>query len=698
VNNSLVGRKLGKYKIQSLLGQGGMATVYKGYQEEIDRFVAIKVLPPHPGLDQQFIDRFKLEARTIARLQHPHILPLYDYGVQDDILYLVMAYVEGGSLSDRIQRGPLEPRDAERILRQVAAALDYAHRQGVIHRDIKPDNILMDTEGNALLADFGIVKIAESDSVLTGTGGMVGTPAYISPEQASGDVVSPAADVYSLGVVIWEMLTGARPYTADNPMQVLLKHINAPIPNLRDTAPHLPQALEVLMQRALAKSPQNRYQTATEMMEDFTRAIHSPESLAGLKLSYPLSPDPTAVAEPQPPTQAAPPQATTVVVQGGTNPLILLGGFAIIGIVLVIVVLAVLSGRDRTGEGQSPAATGTADAAATQIAAVPTPTPAPTFGRLSFSTTNSLADTVTLQVQNLKPVSGGLVYVAWLRNTRDNTTLKLGELTIDALGTGVLPPFTDPDGRPLATLFNAVFLSKDAKGVEQPSGEVSYSAQVPGELMDALTEIFIQSPDGLGRDVLENSGYNAGVSAGGPTAGLLVSALAEADIANQHAGLAQRSKDIGGLHLHAEHTINIVQGAKDDYDGDGRGENPGFGVGINRFTELIEKQLDKAANAPTSNRRLQSSLQLIRVCLENTRARAQRIIELEKKFLVATSVESVVQDADLSTTISANLINGTDQNGNGEVEAFEGECGLDQINTVGILIGTLNLVEGPLAK
>ncbi|MBL8120961.1 MAG: serine/threonine protein kinase, partial [Anaerolineae bacterium] len=199
---------------------------------------------------------------------------LYDYGAQEDILYLVMAYVEGGSLGDRIDRGKFAPNEAETILRQVSGALDYAHRQGVIHRDIKPDNILLDKEGHALLADFGIVKIAGGgDSRLTVTGGLVGTPAYMAPEQGTGQTdISGSADIYSLGVVVWEMITGRQPYTAETPMQVVIKHMTEPVPSLRRDGEALPEALEVVMQRVLAKNPQNRYQTAGEFADDFTRA------------------------------------------------------------------------------------------------------------------------------------------------------------------------------------------------------------------------------------------------------------------------------------------------------------------------------------------------------------------------------------------------------------------------------------------
>ena len=289
---SLVGRKLGMYQITELLGQGGMATVYKGYREDIDRYVAVKVLPPHPGLDHQFVDRFKLEARTIARLQHPHILPLYDYGVEDDIIYLVMAYVAGGSLADMMDKGRIPLPEIERVLRQVAGALDYAHRQGVIHRDIKPDNILLDNDGNVLLADFGIVKIVSGESstntnpALTQTGGLVGTPAYMSPEQGSGlSDITTRADQYSLGVVVYEMLTGEPPYTADTPMQVVIKHITEPVPNPSNVNKNLSPEMESVIQRVLAKRPDDRYGTVTEFADDFARATRGEELLTQIPLS-----------------------------------------------------------------------------------------------------------------------------------------------------------------------------------------------------------------------------------------------------------------------------------------------------------------------------------------------------------------------------------------------------------------------------
>jgi len=714
VTTSLVGRKLGSYEIVALLGQGGMATVYKGYRGDIDRYVAVKVLPPHPGLDQQFIDRFKLEARTIARLEHPHILPLYDYGVEDDILYLVMAFIEGGSLANRIDQGPLPLPEIDRLLRQLASALDYAHRQGVIHRDIKPDNILLDKEGNALLADFGIVKISQSGDTLpalTVTGGLVGTPAYMAPEQGSGSSnVTNGADLYSLGVVVYEMLTGQQPYTADTPMQVVIKHINAPVPNPRDVNENLNTAIVTVMQRILAKEPGERYRTATEFADDFRRAIQGSDVFAAGPVFIPADaaaplgtstnplvtptqlPYPT---QPQNPANPTPPQ--TIIVQPGTNPLLLLGGFAIIAVLLVVVVL-VVTGGNRGAD--TPAATLPPTAQPTTVAAAVTA--APTFGTLSFGQTDQPGDTVTLQVQNLKPPAADQQYVVWLLNTTDDSTLKIGELTLNALGSGAMNAYTDPESRVLPALYNAVAISLEPKASmgDTPAGAVAYSAAVPARVMQTLTAIFITAPEGILESALGGGIYDSVDDDGdGPHTGLLRSALAEADRARQHAGLAQSAGTIGGMHSHNEHTLNIMNGELVDYAGDGTPENPGFLKGVSYYLDLMQTELLEAANAPGATIRLQSNIEFVRICLDNSRQRITAIAEHEQQMLAETTdVANVAEVALQSTQLAAALLNGVDANGNGQVDPFEGECGLEQIKTFGPLISTMQLSEGPLPE
>lgn len=702
--SSLVGRKLGTYKITDMLGQGGMATVYKGYREDIDRYVAIKVLPPHPGLDQQFIERFRLEARTIAKLQHPHILPLYDYGVEDDILYLVMAYIEGGSLSNRIDRGQLNVKEVDTLLRQIAPALDYAHRQGVIHRDIKPDNILLDKEGHPLLADFGIAKMSTGGSKLTVTGGLVGTPAYMAPEQASGETdISASADIYSLGIVVYEMLTGKQPFTAETPMQVVLKHMTEPIPSIVNQVEGLPATLELVMQRVLSKSPQNRYKTAAEFAEDFNRAIQGvsldADSTAILDFNARPSPDPTILAPAATPTLTDQPATPTqtIIMQQGFSPLVVLGGFAIIA-VLIVVVLALVLNRPPETTVDSPTAETLIATATTAQVVVATVTEGPSFGRLSFSTTNKTGDTVTLQVENLTPPGADEVYAAWLMNTSTDGTIKLGDLTLDPLGNGVLPPYVDKDGRVLPADFNAITVTRETGEVEAPTGEILYSASVPIEVAEVMQIMYVTSGDGIPFASLNSTEYSPAVLASGPTAGLLDSIIAEGIKARDHAGLAQRAGTVGGMHLHNEHTINITQGALNDLNGDGRGENPGFQKGIYFYIDLINQQLTTAANATGSTLRLQSDLELIRICLDNTRIRADQLVVFEQDSLASPDVESVAQQAIEATKTAAAILNGVDANGNGQVEAFEGECGLMQIRAYGLVAASMSLLQGGLPE
>ncbi len=698
---SLVGQKLGKYEITELLGHGGMATVYQAYQRDVDRSVAIKVLPPHPGQDKQFVERFRLEARTIARLQHPHILPLYDYGDENDILYLVMAYVDGGSLSDRIRRSKLSLDEVQTVFQQVASALDYAHRQNVIHRDIKPDNILLDQEGNALLSDFGIVKLIEDSGTgvsLTGTGGLVGTPAYMSPEQAQGLTVSQQSDIYSLGIVVFEMLTGQQPYQAETPMQVVLKHITAPVPAIREVAPDLPPELEAVIQQALSKDPTQRYDSAQAFYADFVRAVQGDQPVAAtrINLNQTMMPNAATTLMPAGTVQLQP----TMVAQSPWNPLVLLGGFAIIALLVVAVVVIVLN-FNRPASVTVP----TLEQPTSAVVLAPVNT-APTFGKVTFSTETAPGDTANVQVSGLTQPASGSQYVVWLENTRDQTTTNIGSLKIDALGNGQFV-YTDAAGRMLPTVYNAVVISEEnSAAAAQPSGKIAYSGFLPPELMSALDEILVASPDGIPLAVpaaadayaVPTTDANATLEAAPANGSLIAGALEEANIAMKHAGLAAKATSVATMHTHAEHTINILHGTHQDYNGDGQGQNPGHGFGVPYFLDRIEQKLDAAANAPGADRVMQNQIELIRVCIVNSRSWVDQISTLEAELLPAADMESVHQQLVDSTALADALVNGTDLNQNGQVEPFEGECGLQQINTFGISVGNLTLLAGALPQ
>lgn len=276
---SLTGTMLGKYQIIERLGRGGMAEVYKAYHPQLERYAAVKVLHGFLAEGQDFQARFQREAKAIAALRHPNIVQIYDIDTYDENYFMVMEFIDGGTLKDRLLQasGPLAIREMAHIFREIASALDYAHRQGVLHRDIKPANVLLDQSGRVVLTDFGIARIV-SETQFTVTGTLVGTPAYMSPEQGMGLNISAPSDIYSLGIILYEMVTGKVPFDADTPLAVIHKHINEPLPSPRTIRDDIPQVLEAVIVKALAKEPGERFQSAAELVQaaeaafaDFTK-------------------------------------------------------------------------------------------------------------------------------------------------------------------------------------------------------------------------------------------------------------------------------------------------------------------------------------------------------------------------------------------------------------------------------------------
>jgi len=288
----MIGTKLGPYEITEEIGKGGMATVFRAYQPSMDRHVAVKVIRASMLGDKLGRDRFQREARVVARLEHPHLLPVYDFDGEHDPPFIVMRFLEGGTLKQVMEAGPLPPSEMIYTLRQVALALDYAHRQGVVHRDLKPSNIMIDREGNVFVADFGIARVTDAPRDLTGTGVVVGTPGYMAPEQARGKAaVDGRADVYSLGVIIFEMLAGRGPFERESPLDELMAHIQEAPPDVREFNPALPEDVSLVLRRALAKEPVQRQETAGELVGELAEALQAdtssaPEQLRSLTQSF----------------------------------------------------------------------------------------------------------------------------------------------------------------------------------------------------------------------------------------------------------------------------------------------------------------------------------------------------------------------------------------------------------------------------
>jgi serine/threonine-protein kinase len=271
-------RQLGPYEIVEEIGTGGLATVYRAYQPAMDRYVAVKVIDASLVSDVEAVARFQREAHLIARLEHLHILPVYDFDGAHEPPYIVIRYVEGGTIRDVLAHGPMPLEEVAYLIQQIGSALHYAHGQGIVHRDVKPDNILIDTEGNAFVSDFGIayaVKGAGRErDLLNANGSPLGTPGYMAPERILGrSAVDERADVYALGAMLYEMVTGALPFQATNLKQALHQHLNAPVPDARALRPELPPALNAVIQRAMAKEPGERYPSAAEFAAATTAAI-----------------------------------------------------------------------------------------------------------------------------------------------------------------------------------------------------------------------------------------------------------------------------------------------------------------------------------------------------------------------------------------------------------------------------------------
>jgi serine/threonine-protein kinase len=272
--SELTGKTLGRYRVLERIGRGGMAEVYKAFQPALDRYVAVKVLHPFLLEEDGARERFSREARAVASLRHPNIVQVFDYDNEGDIYFMVMEFIDGPNLKQVLhqqaqQSKRLDLARIDEIITAIGGALAYAHSMGMIHRDVKPQNIMFTAKGQPLLTDFGIAKIVGTSGV-SASGGLSGTPAYMSPEQGRGGPVDSRTDIYSLGVVLYEMITGRVPFDADTPFAVVIKHMNDPLPLPRSIDPAIPEALERVVLKAMAKAPDERYQTADE----FARAAH----------------------------------------------------------------------------------------------------------------------------------------------------------------------------------------------------------------------------------------------------------------------------------------------------------------------------------------------------------------------------------------------------------------------------------------
>ena len=405
--SNLIGQRLGQYEIVSLLGKGGMATVYRARQESIGRDVAFKVIKPDLAEAQVFADRFKREARTVASFSHPHILKVFDYGEYQDTVYLVMELMTGGSLSGLIAaQGALSIETTAQLLEQISQALDYAHRRGVVHRDLKPQNVLLDDDQNAFLTDFGIAKVLNSATgALTQSGVAMGTPAYMPPEQWRGEAVDARADIYALGVMLFEMLTGRVPFQGDTPFSMMYKHLNEPPPALGTIRSDISTRIDDVIIKALAKNPEDRYESAAALAAAFNQALQGESAEPSGTLVLPNAPSgPTpALGSGRTPAKKTPtapiiktPTGGTAITAPARSPLI----FVVAAIVVILIVAGLgallvsnnnTANSNATGTAQALVVAQTTSQGATQVALAATASaPIPTLTATTALTNTNL--------------------------------------------------------------------------------------------------------------------------------------------------------------------------------------------------------------------------------------------------------------------------------------------------------------------
>ena len=567
----LPGSQLGRYQIAELIGRGGMASVFKAYDSQLDRDVAIKVLPSFDTEDPTFVDRFRQEAQAVAKLKHPNIIQVHDLGEDKGFHYIVMEYVTGGTLIDRM-RSRLSVTEALDLLSPLADALDSAHGQGVVHRDIKPGNVLLDEDGKPILSDFGLARMLESSAALTRPDSVLGTPEYISPEQALGRPADHRSDLYALGIMLYQMLLGRTPFRGETPTETLMAHIHQPVPMPSDLDATIDRRVQSALAKALAKDPDDRYQSANALVEALAVASARVEVPADLEM------EPTPEAPALEPTI----EADRLQPAGRRRTLVIASSVGIAAVALVAAVGLLIISGDNSEDGDQPgqeAATGAASPpVASQVppaapGGVPPVPAAPAVqgeGTAVVFDDQRLSDAVAFRMDGVSAVAPGKVYVGWL--VSDDGSLKFSTGSMTVRPDGILEHTFDSNskgytGANLIDIYSKIVITVEeagAKKFDAPAGVPAFSDEVPLGAMEHIRHLLTNWPSGASKGILTNLNE-------------------QLEVALFHAKLADGSQTLDGVRQHAEHVVNILEGSQGpnygDLDGNGAAEDPGDGVG-----------------------------------------------------------------------------------------------------------------------
>ena len=685
MNNTWVGKTLGKVQIEAPIARGGVAEVYLGTHTTLHRKVAVKILRNRGEEHSDELERFQREARVVANLRHPNIVQVYDFDMVDHDPYLVMEYVQGPSLSKYLyflhqNNQRLELPQITRIIRGVASALQYAHHNGVIHRDIKPGNILLISPTKEIetgqplpddiepvLTDFGLVRFMDA-SRQTATGIAAGTPAYMSPEQAQGEAADGRTDIYSLGVVLYEMLSGKLPFEGETTMSILLKHVKDPPQPVPGITPHMQKVLD----RALAKHAVDRYQTPMEFANAFSAAVDiqpgtmQVDSLAALEpATIEFKSALTKISNNQPGEQA--------------NPLRLnWKRFAIIGsIVIVVSMFLIFSGLPFSG-ADSPSATSPAPSRTATIVNTETSTSTNTPTRvpillepsviLRFQDGNAIADQVVVEAKSVPAPPAGNRYEVWIINISNNRKrVSLGILNLDKQGMGTLT-YTDEQGTNLAALYNQAEVTIEPENdiYLSPTNWIAYSYTLPAEGLVNVRFLLASYKDVPNKIALIQGLYTS------------VKKVNELALGIQ---TAFGAGDETQLRKNDEAILNLIAGNQSsdykDWDGDGSitDVNDGFGLFLNGsnpgYFQAVYTEANNTVKSADASEPMRIYGEDLKTSVQNLAQWTQQIQELALSIIDSPDQQKISELVDLTEK----MLIGTDLDNNTTVDPMPGESG-----------------------
>lgn len=667
------GKSLGNVVIGDLIARGGMAEVYYGKHSTLHRDVAVKIMRDHVEEDPDSRTRFAREARVVAGLDHPNIIQIFDSDLVDGRPCIVMELVPGASLGNYLKE--LQKREEKlshpaiaHLLKSIASAMDYAHERNIVHRDIKPANILLRSKKSQVIAgqplpgdvepvltDFGLVRLLDS-TTQTSTGTVSGTPSYMSPEQARGDRVDRRTDIYSLGVVLYEMLAGVVPFDAESSFGVLMKHLNDPPPPI----PGISKDLQTVINRALAKNPAHRYDSAGELVNEFEAVLN------GKKLS-----DKTDTLREIVDKTAPPPQA--VVTTPSRLP-ILMGGVIVLA-VIVIAGIWLLRPSFMTG--------------------TPRLEPNQPVGRIAYNDFNYLMDEALVSVNGLPLPQPGTHYEVWILSQGGENRRNIGTVAFDG-GSGHLD-YIHPDGDNLFAQFDQFEITLESDDEDpNPSNEVVASSVFPPQALAHVRHLLVSSsgtPDGIA--------LMQGLWDGADTVDTSVLELRK----------AYSEEDEESLRLKTEEIINQIAGDNNinlykDWNGNGSIDDPmnGYGLLMNGNPTggaeqgYIPQTLNAArfaAESVDATRGIVENQKRLNACILNMEGWSRALLDLAIKLQAmpyGTEMETVITEMEL---LSSRLLYGEDTNGNGRIEPIPGEGGADTAYVHAYLMAEMQLFPGP---